>query len=264
MLFVFGCFISSNEPTIPATTFIVFLLITPIFMIDKPYFMTLEICIASASFLVWMYFVKGNTRPWHIDLVNILVFAFVSIFIHIISNSVRIKEFVLTRKINIQKDMDGLTGLKNKSALTREINEHLLNKNKNKAVMMLLDIDRFKPINDTFGHDVGDIVLKKLGDVLNAMFVNGEIVGRFGGDEFIIFIKDVDEEERAKNAAKEIVKNASSSISFSGQIEPIMVSIGIAIYHGEERNYSEIFKKADIALYQAKALPNEHVSVYKE
>ena len=122
MLFLFGGFISQNKPDVPAATFIAFLLITPMFMIDKPYFMAIELGVASAVFLIWMHAVKPHDI-WQYDLINVITFTFVGIFLHIISNSIRIKEFVLTRKINIQKDTDELTGLKNKGALTREINE---------------------------------------------------------------------------------------------------------------------------------------------
>ena len=260
-LFVFSALITQNKPDVPATTFIVFLLITPMFMIDKPYYMAIELGVASVVFLVWMYYVKSYD-VWVMDMINVLIFLGVGIFIHIIANSVRIKEFVLTRQINIQKDLDDLTGLQNKGAITRQINEYLNDKSKNKGIMFLLDIDGFKKINDTFGHDVGDVVLNKLGVFLKNKFINGEIVGRFGGDEFIIFIKDDNDKELASRAATEIVDGAANSVSYPYQQEPLQVSMGIAIYRGSEKNYSEIFKKADIALYQAKANKRIRYSFY--
>ena len=263
MLFLFGCLISSNKPDMPSTTFIAILLITPIFMIDKPYFMAIELIVASAVYFVWMYFVK-DPNIWQIDIVNTSIFLVVSIFLHIISNSVRIKEFVLTRKIDIQKDTDGMTGLKNKSALTREINEFIEDKTKNKAIMMLIDIDKFKDINDTFGHDVGDIVLIQLAEFLSKKFVNGEVVGRWGGDEFIIFIKDEDDTEYARKVATQIVKGSANYISFPKQNGPISVSVGIAIYRGLANNYSDIFKKADIAMYKAKAHNGDNFAFFEE
>ena len=255
MLFAFGCFVTQNKPYVPATTFFVFLLICPMFVLGKPYYMIIELLIASAAFCVWMYFAKADYYDiWLMDFVNVLIYLPIGIFIHIIANSIRIKEFVLTRKINIQKDLDDLTGLKNKSAVTREINEYLNNENNNKGIMILLDIDNFKNINDTYGHDVGDIVLSELGKFLKNKFrKNNEIVGRFGGDEFFIFIKDIDDMEFAKNVAIEVIDGASNFVTYSNQKQPISVSLGIAIYHGLEKNYSEIFKKADIALYKTKA-----------
>ena len=103
VLFLFGCFITQNKPQNPATTFIVLLIITPMFMLDKPIFMTIELIVASCVFLIWMYYVK-DYQVWVYDLINVLSYMIVGIFIHVIANSIRVREFILTRKINIQKD----------------------------------------------------------------------------------------------------------------------------------------------------------------
>ena len=124
ILFLFGGFLSQNNPTSIGTTFIVFLLLMPMFMIDKPFFMTIELCAASTIYLIWMYSVKPYD-VWESDLVDIIIFTIVGNFLNIIANSIRIKEFVLKREITRQKDTDELTGLKNKGALTREINAFL-------------------------------------------------------------------------------------------------------------------------------------------
>lgn len=252
MLFLFGCFISQNQADHPATTFIVLILITPMFMIDKPYFMALELSAASAIFLAWMHAVK-SPEIWNIDLANVLTFLFVGIFIHIIANSLRIKEFVLTRKINIQKDTDELTGLKNKGALTRAINAFLTDGATDKGIMFLLDINHFKSINDTYGHDVGDSVIRQIGSFLGKRFVDDEIVGRFGGDEFIIFIKNTDQTNAASEIARSVISGTAENVVLPDEDKKVSVSIGIAVYHGAEKNYSEIFKKADIALYKTKS-----------
>ena len=261
MLFLFGCLITQNKPTNPATTFIVLLLITPMFMIDKPFFMAIELVCASSVFLVWMYQVKPF-EIWQYDLINIIIYSVVGIFIHIIANSIRIREFVLTRKINIQKDIDELTEIKNKAALTREINEFLLDKTKDNGIFMVLDIDHFKSINDTYGHDVGDIVIKQVGKYLKNTFINDEIVGRFGGDEFIIFIKNNDNLDYACDTADSVVNGITNFVELPNKDEKLGVSIGISIYHGEEKNYSEIFKKADVALYKTKADRTVKFNVY--
>ena len=253
VLLLFGAFVSSNKPDTPALSFIAFLLITPIFMIDKPYFMCMELVIASTIFLVWMYFVKDE-YTWKVDLINTVAYTIIAMFIHIISNSLRIKEFVLIKKINIQKDIDELTGLKNKSSLTREINKYIERKSEFKqGLFYVLDIDGFKDFNDTYGHDVGDIILEKIGVYLHNKFTSDEIVGRFGGDEFIIFIKNVSDAKYASKIANEIAGEVADQIKLPNKDERLSISMGIAIYRGVERNYSEIFKKADIALYKTKA-----------
>ena len=254
LLFLFGCVLSTNRPDIPAVTFIAFLLITPMFMIDKPFFMAFELSIASAVFLIWMNSIKPYDI-WQIDFGNVVTFTVVGIFLHVIANSIRIKEFVLTRKINIQKDTDELTGLKNKGALTREINEFLAAHSADRGILFMLDIDRFKAINDTYGHDTGDEAIRQLGSFLRGKFTGDEIVGRFGGDEFIVLIKNTDDPETARRIAEELIRDVPESIVLPEREQKVSLSIGIAICNGRERNYSEIFKKADTALYAAKADP---------
>ena len=259
---MFGALITQNKPEFPATTFIVMLLITPMFMIDKPYFMGIVLSIASAVFLIWMHAVKP-IDIWQMDFVNIVIFAIVGFFLHVISNSIRIKEFVLTRTINIQKDTDDMTGLKNKGSLTRAINEYFSDETKSEGILFLLDIDYFKTINDSFGHDVGDSVIIQLGAFLNGYFKNDEIVGRFGGDEFVVFIKDTSDEELAFKTALELSSGISESVELPDKDRKINASIGIALYHGKEKNYSEIFKKADVALYEVKSNRQIKFKIFK-
>lgn len=262
VLFLFGCFITQNKPDIPAATFFVLLLVTPMFMIDKPFFMAIELSAASTLFAVWMYKVKPYD-VWMMDFVNVITYSIIGIVLNIIANSVRIKEFILTREINIQKDLDDLTGLKNKGALTREINDFLADPLTDKGIMFMLDIDRFKFINDTYGHDIGDRVIAQLGTFLGKTFVNHEITGRFGGDEFIVFIKDNDNLDTVNNIAEEIIQGASENVVLPKPEEKISISIGVAIYRGDEKNYSEIFKKADVALYLAKADDKRRFHIFK-
>ena len=262
LLFLFGCVITRNRPDSPAVSFIAFLLISPMFMIDKPFFMTIELCAASAVFLVWMHGVKP-LDVWQIDCANVVTFTVVGIFLHIIANSLRIKEFILTKKINTQKDTDELTGLKNKGALTREINDFLADDGTDKGIMFLLDIDRFKFINDTYGHDIGDSVIRQLGSFLGRKFTGTEIAGRFGGDEFIVFIRNSDDPETGRRIAADIITGASETVVLPDNDQRISLSIGIAIYNGSETNYSEIFKKADTALYASKADPENRFHFYE-
>ena len=261
LLFLFGCVLSLNRPEIPAVAFIAFLLITPMFMIDKPFFMAIVLTIASVVFLLWTRSIKPHDI-WLIDLGNVIPFTIVGIFLNVIANSLRIREFVLTRQMKIQKDTDDLTGLKNKGALTREINQFLAEKSSDKGLLFMMDVDRFKSVNDTYGHDIGDDVIRQLGSLFGKMFTHDEIVGRFGGDEFIAFIRNVDDPDTACRIACDIVKGVSENVVVVSSGQKVSLSIGIAIYHGSEKNYSEIFKKADIALYEAKADPEKRYHLY--
>ena len=262
VLFLFGCFITQNKPSTPAITFITFLLITPLFMIDKPYFMTLELVAASTVFLVWMYFVK-DPRTWEFDLLNTIIFTIIAIMMHIIANSIRIKEFVLIRQINKQKDTDELTGLTNKAALTKAINDFFQKNPDGKGLLLVLDVDYFKLINDTYGHDVGDEALCALGHYLGSTYGRSAIVGRFGGDEFIVFFQGVDDGGFAEKTAKEMIDEAPGLVNLPTDEVQFGLSIGAAIYQGREKNYSELFKKADIALYKTKASRKIHYAMYQ-
>ena len=232
------------------------------FMIDKPFFMAFELIAASAVFLGWMHGVKPP-EVWQIDFGNVVTFTVVGIFLNIIANAIRIKEFVLTREINVQKDTDEMTGLKNKGALTREINEYLAHASAGKGVMFLLDIDRFKSINDTYGHDVGDSVISRFGSFLRDRFTDREIVGRFGGDEFIVFFRDGDSPEEACRIAEGIISGAAENVVLPDRKEGISVSIGIAVCDGSEKNYSDVFKKADTAMYRSKADLDRRIHLYE-
>ena len=253
MLLLFSAFITAAKPELPAIAFFAFLLISPMFMIDKPYFMAIELVAAAGIFSLWMYFVK-DPAIYRIDVVNVLTFTPIGIMIHIISSSYRIKEFGLIREINLQKYIDDLTGLKNKSCLTREINSYIERDTEFKqGIFFVLDIDGFKEFNDKNGHDVGDEILSQLGAFLKSKFYSDEIVGRFGGDEFIIFIKNNADARLAAKIATELASEVGEVVKLPNEKEKLSISMGIALYRGVEKNYSEVFKKADIALYKTKA-----------
>lgn len=260
LLFVFGGFVSANTPDHPAATFMVLLVITPIFMIDRPFFMSFVLVIATFVFILWMKEAKPHDI-WVMDALNSIIFCIIGIFLHTIANSVRIREFVLTKKINEQKDLDDLTGLQNKGAITREINSYLKEPN-GKGLLFMLDVDKFKSINDTYGHDVGDDVIRQVGEYLKHKLGKEKVVGRFGGDEFIVFIEGNDDLGLASKLAREICGDLNRYIALPDPSKKISVTIGIAIYRGEENNYSEIFKKADIALYRAKGEFKSDFQIY--
>ena len=263
VLLVFGCFLSQNNPGYPGVTFIVFLIVTPMFMIDKPFFMMIELCVASAVYLIWMRGVK-TPEVWQVDLLNTIPFTIVGCYLNVIANSIRIKEFVLTRQIRIQKDTDELTGISNKGALTREINGFLADRNTDKGTMLLLDCDHFKSINDTYGHDVGDSVIRQIGQFLSGLVNPGLIAGRVGGDEFVVFVKNTNDPETAAKLAEEIANGVSSGVKLPDKDKKVSVSIGISFYNGLAKNYSEIFNRSDMAMYKAKADPDHRYCIFEE
>ena len=127
---------------------------------------------------------------------------------------------------------------------------------------LILDMDCFKQINDVYGHAVGDIVLKKFGRLLKNIFRSEDIVGRIGGDEFVVLMKNVKSKETATIKAEELL-NAAKKTNFEELKEKnISISIGISLSPKDGDCYMDLYKRADQALYQAKRSGKSRVCNY--
>ena len=170
----------------------------------------------------------------------------------IISLINRVKLNRRNRELAAKADTDLLTELNNKIATERKIQEYIDTHPDSQGLFFLFDIDNFKKINDTMGHAFGDEVLRTLGVQLRNEFRVTDIIGRTGGDEFILFLKDLKTDEIIEKEAKrleqifdrfevgEYVKYAATS------------SIGATIYPRDAKDYEGLYKTADKALYEAK------------
>lgn len=161
--------------------------------------------------------------------------------------------------------VDPLTGLDNRYSISNKINFCLSEIAANKLyAFAFLDIDNFKNINDTYGHDVGDEVIKIVGSRLSGRRSTDCHIGRFGGDEFVIFIDKYSEIDRLIEFFNEILIQLSRIVVVKNLSFMITVSIGISVapLHGKTRH--ELFKNADIALYKAKETGKNRVVLYDE
>ena len=128
--------------------------------------------------------------------------------------------------------------------------------------LLVMDIDHFKKINDTYGHDVGDVVLKTFADVLRGIVRQSDICARFGGEEFVILLPNTDL-EGAKVLAERIRATAAKNpVEHSSIVIVFTVSIGISQYRKGMQNINELIKEADIALYRAKEGGRNRVEVF--
>lgn len=154
----------------------------------------------------------------------------------------------------LRAEKDALTGLYNKGA-TIQLIENALSDSKNGALnaLMSIDLDNFKEVNDLLGHVQGDKVLIDTAAALNDIFKGGDIVGRIGGDEFVVFIKSLNVMSEADFFANKVVQNVNFDFEYEGTPIHVTCSVGVAIfpYHGSD--YEELFDKADKAVYTAKA-----------
>lgn len=171
----------------------------------------------------------------------------------------------MLKRLEEQATTDGMTGLLNKRTLISE-GERRLNvaKRFNKPLGMLVcDIDHFKKVNDTYGHDVGDVVIKGLGEVLRRIKRDTDIVGRFGGEEFVIVCEQTDE-EGSRNLGERIRRELEST-TFQTELGPLSVtcSVGVAPFPSAGQDWGALFKATDEALYASKKNGRNRVTTWK-
>lgn len=156
-------------------------------------------------------------------------------------------------KFKKQARLDLFTELYNKKSAELLIQDVLDNAPEQKHAFLLLDLDGFKTINDTYGHNAGDMVLKQVSSALKTIFTQQDILGRFGGDEFVVFMRDVPDISFVCAKLQEILKNENELMATK--------SIGVALYPQDGKDYATLLKKADRALYQSKLHKNTYTMV---
>jgi len=160
---------------------------------------------------------------------------------------------------------DKLTGLPNRQLLLDRAG-HALSLGRLGA-MLFIDLDNFKTINDTRGHDKGDILLQMVGDRLNAAVRSCDTVARFGGDEFIVLLEDLGPTEdvvakAAQEIAAKIIHAFGAPFVIEGVDQYSTPSIGVTLFNGSCGSVDEVLKRADLAMYQAKAAGRNNVSFF--
>ncbi|ACL62154.1 PleD family two-component system response regulator [Methylobacterium nodulans] len=178
-----------------------------------------------------------------------------------IRTQVRRKRFAHALRESVQASMelavtDGLTGLHNR----RYFDSHLAGLFREAVLrgrpiaLLLLDIDRFKTINDGFGHDAGDEVLRQFADRIRAHTRGIDIVARFGGEEIVVVVPDagLDGAQQVAERIRERIEAAPFTIHGGTRTIDVTVSVGVAVRHPDDAGPADLLKRADVALYQAK------------
>ncbi len=170
------------------------------------------------------------------------------------------KEVAEKEELLAKAQVDGLTGLYNALTTKELIIDRLINKDEQILdAFLLIDCDNFKDINDTFGHLIGNQILEQVGKSLKQTFRSTDIIGRVGGDEFCVYIRDIPSIDFAYEKCQQLSNTIHDNIDEVG----LSFSIGIALVH-EKEEYENIFNKADKALYQAKGNGRAQVVIYSE
>ena len=149
---------------------------------------------------------------------------------------------------------DSLTGLANRNKFSQWFDQTLKSnlQEKKMTALMMLDLDRFKYVNDTYGHPIGDKLLIKVAERLKSLFRDNDIIARLGGDEFAIVLGGLDNHQIVKKAAIRIIKTLSTPFIIDDTRLDIGSSIGISLSPDDDTTIVELIRKSDLALYKAK------------
>jgi len=173
------------------------------------------------------------------------------------------EETLTTERLTENARRDSLTKLYNRAAAEHLVNMSLSELNgRMKAALMVIDIDDFKHINDAYGHLMGDTFLVEIANSLLHNFRETDIIGRIGGDEFIILISELNDQSLIERRARQII-DLFNNINIPG-ISETHCSIGIAITDDPHSTYQSLMEKADLALYAAKSQGKNRYVIFKD
>ncbi len=242
-----------------ATTFCVLLFAIPLIVIDKP----LRICAfeiaATVCICVCSYFVKP-LDIFRIDLVNSISFLVLSIAVNGNVLRTKVQDLVNRRHIEKECDTDDLTRLMTRAAAEREI--IALMENGDSVALIIADVDDFKLINDTYGHTYGDTVLRNVAASMRRVFRKSDILCRFGGDEFVIFLPYVNDKTTAENCVNKLTAEVSRQTAALKRDFDVTASTGVALFPQDAADYYELFICADKALYESKRRGKNRLSFF--
>lgn len=164
-------------------------------------------------------------------------------------------------RVQEKADRDALTGLFNRGAIETRVGRYMQTLS-TPAALMVIDVDNFKGVNDTFGHIYGDAVLSDMAYNLQALCASDDLAGRMGGDEFIYFMTGLGAREEAETRAAEIGRVFLRSFEINGLQYETSGSIGLAFYPQDGTQFWELFEKADLAAYHSKRNGKNRYTVY--
>lgn len=168
------------------------------------------------------------------------------------------------RRIEHLANHDVLTGLPNRLLLTDRL-QHAIDQSRRTGTqtgVLFMDLNRFKQVNDSLGHDLGDMLLKRIAARLKQLVRESDTVARLGGDEFVLVLADLDSIEMMAAVAKKVLEVVAQPINLSGHDLNITTSIGGSVFPKDGHDVATLLKHADLAMYQAKELGSASFRFY--
>ena len=181
-----------------------------------------------------------------------LIFAVTSCLNFFVS-ILRYKVFSETSALRKENSVDGLTGLYNRKYLEHYFRFHY--SEYELSAFIHIDLDNFKKVNDTMGHQEGDLLLKKVAEIISDNFRQVDCVSRVGGDEFIVFMPKLSQTQVVYNKIQNLLNHFPLIITGDGEVQPVPVTLSIGVVFSKENEahtYSQLYENADTAMYQAK------------
>lgn len=176
----------------------------------------------------------------------------------------RQKLFQMTEELKILSSTDVLTELYNRFQFEKTVKEKLAESDRyqNGVTLMFIDLDHFKTINDSFGHHIGDLLLKEVASRLRKNFGLEDFIARLGGDEFVVLLSHTDNLKTAEEIAKKVNKSLAEIYQIGTHSVRISASIGVAFYPSPGITHESFVQNADIAMYHAKAMGRNNYQMY--
>ncbi|CAA7620001.1 Response regulator [Candidatus Terasakiella magnetica] len=161
---------------------------------------------------------------------------------------------------------DNLTGLPNRNLLNDRINHALarVRRHGGRMAVLYVDLDKFKPINDTLGHQAGDVVLREVAGRLTTCIRSSDTVSRVGGDEFVVVVEEINRPAEASMVARKIIDSLAVPVFYNEHPCTIGASIGIAIFPDDGNSMEDVCKAADVAMYRVKHSGRNAFCFYSE
>ena len=157
-------------------------------------------------------------------------------------------------KLNYLARYDSLTGIPNRQYLREQLERATARamRARDKVALLLLDLDRFKMVNDTLGHELGDVLLRAVVQRLQSSIRKGDLLARLGGDEFAVLLESIDDTVELESLAASIVERFKEPFELGGRTVAVTASVGITVYPVDNIDPIALLNNADIAMYQAK------------
>lgn len=213
----------------------------------------LDIVLLHAIFVVSEFFILGYSvklqREHSLDL-----------------NITKNRVLELNKELTYTSLHDSLTGLPNRLYLSEKLEQIKLQSSydSKKFAVIFLDLDHFKNINDTLGHDVGDALLKRVANILKNNVSKNDLISRIGGDEFIIIVSGINDEDDLLSIINGLLSEFRKEMLIKGYSLRLSASIGISIYPDDSTSVRELMKYADIAMYNAKEDGRDNFSFFTQ